>query len=556
MKSDLAIRFVLFIWLFVASSICTAQIKADSLLQYLKTNESKLTCVQKNDLLNQVAEYYINQQVVKSLEYAKQALEISITCDYPRGKAKALINLGLANHLLLKDDEAVKYFGQALTIASDIGYEQGLASIYNQLGEIHKNSGDSTKALEFFSRCLKLAEKNDSILTYEPLSHIGEVYSINGDYSTALDYFFKALEQAEKYNDKRMFIANVNAIGRIYHLLGDHQKANGFHNQSLSYARQNNLKAEEVESLYLLGRLNNDLNNTAQAIRLLNQALNIAQQSNLKRQMMEIHGALANSYSARGDFKAAYQHHQLFYALNDTINLASNKSRIENLNLLYEIEKKESDTKLEMINLDKKNLFIYTIVVIIVLLLAIIGLLIKRYFDFKETSRQLTEQQEKIYTQEKEIILKKTENLNRELEYKEKELTAKAMYLIKSHEYNEKLIEWLTKLNAYTNTTGKEIIQKLLKEHHLESHDETWKEFEYRFEQVHKTFFDNLNRLHPDLTPNEKKLAAFLRLNMTTKDIASITYQTVNSINVARTRLRRRMGISTDTNLITYLAQF
>ena len=60
----------------------------------------------------------------------------------------------------------------------------------------------------------------------------------------------------------------------------------------------------------------------------------------------------------------------------------------------------------------------------------------------------------------------------------------------------------------------------------------------------------------PKLSPNEKKLCAFLRLNMSTKDIAALTRKSTSSIDVARTRLRKKLEISgTDTNLISFLAK-
>ena len=84
---------------------------------------------------------------------------------------------------------------------------------------------------------------------------------------------------------------------------------------------------------------------------------------------------------------------------------------------------------------------------------------------------------------------------------------------------------------------------------------DTWKEFELRFQDVHSDFYDKLNTLYPDLSPNELRLCAFLRLNMTTKDIAAITYLSINSINVARHRLRKKLDIDQDENLIKYLSQ-
>jgi DNA-binding CsgD family transcriptional regulator len=83
---------------------------------------------------------------------------------------------------------------------------------------------------------------------------------------------------------------------------------------------------------------------------------------------------------------------------------------------------------------------------------------------------------------------------------------------------------------------------------------EIWKEFEVRFQQVHSEFYKKLNKQFPDLSANEKKLCAFLRLNMSTKDIAALLHRSENSISVARTRLRKKLNITnTDIELINFL---
>lgn len=90
----------------------------------------------------------------------------------------------------------------------------------------------------------------------------------------------------------------------------------------------------------------------------------------------------------------------------------------------------------------------------------------------------------------------------------------------------------------------------------VHSNLKVWEEFEYVFVQVHPDFFETLGTRFPDLTPNEKRLSALLRLNLSTKDISNITHQSVHSITVARTRLRKKLGLSnTNENLVTFLCQ-
>lgn len=71
-----------------------------------------------------------------------------------------------------------------------------------------------------------------------------------------------------------------------------------------------------------------------------------------------------------------------------------------------------------------------------------------------------------------------------------------------------------------------------------------WDEFELRFQGVHNEFYQKLQSINPELSTNERRLCAFLKLNMTTKEIASITHQSPRSIEVARTRLRKKLNLT------------
>ena len=86
--------------------------------------------------------------------------------------------------------------------------------------------------------------------------------------------------------------------------------------------------------------------------------------------------------------------------------------------------------------------------------------------------------------------------------------------------------------------------------------EKIWEEFELRFKQVHSAFYNKLNLRFPDLSPNEQRLCAFLKLNLTTKEISSITGQNARAIEMARFRLRKKLGISTqEINLVTFISQ-
>ena len=101
-----------------------------------------------------------------------------------------------------------------------------------------------------------------------------------------------------------------------------------------------------------------------------------------------------------------------------------------------------------------------------------------------------------------------------------------------------------------------EAISKLNKELKQTSDEKIWKEFALRFKETNNDFYEKLLAKYPDLTQNELKLSAYLRLNMTSKEISELTGQRTLTLEGARYRLRKKLGISgSDNNLVTFLSQ-
>ena len=83
-----------------------------------------------------------------------------------------------------------------------------------------------------------------------------------------------------------------------------------------------------------------------------------------------------------------------------------------------------------------------------------------------------------------------------------------------------------------------------------------WEEFRLYFQEVHQSFEKNLTTAFPDLSPNDKKICALLKLGLSTKDIASITFRELRSVESARNRLRKKLGVSSEVNITNFLSQF
>jgi DNA-binding CsgD family transcriptional regulator len=147
--------------------------------------------------------------------------------------------------------------------------------------------------------------------------------------------------------------------------------------------------------------------------------------------------------------------------------------------------------------------------------------------------------------------------LQESLEFKERELTANALFLVKNNELISKITEKLLQAKDTFKQENQKIIQDIIIELRSSQDKNLWEEFEAHFTRVHSEFYQKLQEQFPNLTANEKKLCAFLRLNMSTKDISAITYQSINSITVARSRLRKKLNIEgEDIHLVNFLMEF
>jgi PAS domain S-box-containing protein len=139
------------------------------------------------------------------------------------------------------------------------------------------------------------------------------------------------------------------------------------------------------------------------------------------------------------------------------------------------------------------------------------------------------------------------------MEEKKRELVSSAIRLIQVNQLNERLIEDLNELQKHTDKAGKEKINEILTKYNISAKDTIWKEFELRFEKVYEDFYNRLKEMHPTITPTEKKLCAFLRLNLSSKDIAALTFQDAKSVDMARYRLRKKLNLQQEDSLVEYL---
>lgn len=152
-----------------------------------------------------------------------------------------------------------------------------------------------------------------------------------------------------------------------------------------------------------------------------------------------------------------------------------------------------------------------------------------------------------------QLLTNEIERINRELELNQRSMTAATLKLIQNSERDAHTINRLIELEKDTNPEGKQKIKALICDNKRVSYNSNWDEFEILFEKVHSSFYEKLNTQFPNLTANERKICAFLKLNMSNKEIAHITFQSDDALKKARLRLRQKLEMDRETNLVAFL---
>lgn len=188
-----------------------------------------------------------------------------------------------------------------------------------------------------------------------------------------------------------------------------------------------------------------------------------------------------------------------------------------------------------------------------------------RFFRNRYRRRHLLLQKEQedrqryeIEKKEQEIIALKNEKLEADLTLKSKELAESTMSLINKNEMLVLLKEEVIRQKAalgtqYPNKYADKLIRMI--DENISSEDD-WIKFQANFDRIHENFFRHLHRDYPDLTSNDLRFCAYLRLNLSSKDIAHLMNITLKGVEVARYRIRKKINLPSHKSLTEFMIEF
>lgn len=474
------------------------------------------------------------------------------------------IPLGASHEELGMWNRAMEFYMKGLELAEDLNMDGYKAMIYNNIGAIHYNKSEPDKAEKYLLKALEINKKlNRKKELFNNYNNLAGICFNRNNHDQALDYALRAIQQLDSRKDGYLYYFMQTNIATIYMEKEDYMLAMSYLKNALIHQEQLNFAYDLAQTYSLFARLYVEMGRQDSARIYLDKSLKQTRKIQNKHLESKILLGMAKFYENNNDFRKAYQALAESSALNDSISKVDDRKKMVNLERVYDVEKKVKDNELLIKEITLKKLSSdrrWIIMFFIALLLIVVVLyLINRTRNrekLRKTDELLLEQQTALFEKEKELQTQKELELTYMIDQKNRELTSYTLYMIKSNEFisglNEELKQLLLELNP-KDKEHKEHVRQILNKLRHQNSTSNWDEFRCYFEQVHPSFYDNLEKFYPDLTYKEKRLCAFLRLGLSSKEISAITFKEVRSVESARNRLRKKLDITPEGNLTEFL---
>jgi len=458
-------------------------------------------------LKDEIRALRIKGHIYNDLGLYKKSVECYTRCLYIAEEEHDKLEIGtsysnIASIYLVEEDiqNALYYFHKALNISKELKDKENIAKGYNNIAAALTSTKepDLSKAETYFRLALEinktLNNKRSIGINY---LNLGDVLAKQKKFDRVPEYYNLALEQFQSIEDT-LFIAWVNInLGQYYQLKN-------------AYSRSN---------LFAITAYNN------------------GQKHGYLKVILEASNLLTRNFLALHDTISAFKFDLVHDSLNDEFIALEKKTDLSKLMMQYKAEKEDKIKDAQEQKKDRFYLLLMTLIVVLSSFLLI-------WFSYKRRSKN-------------KELLQENDEMQNDIDVKSRELVLNTMSKLKQ---NEMLIQISDEVELLKEDTVdndlKQKIMQISQKISVCSRAQIWDEFELRFTHVHEGFFTRLLEYYPELTANELRLCALLKLNMSTKEMADLTGQSLNALEMARFRIRKKIGISnTNQNLVGFLSK-
>jgi len=488
--------------------------------------------------------HYFKSEYATALTHYNQASEIYKKLNDPINHANLLNRIAMTYWSLGINDKALAFALESIKEREKTAKPSQLATGYNNIGAIYKDLGENDKALEYYRKALVAFQLvGDSLGIPSAMTNIGSYFNQLNNLDSALYYYEKALTISEAVGDKLQSSKTKHNIGLVYKEMEQFDTAVTYIQDYLKYCKSIESKEGIAIANLNLGNIYLEKGELKKAEGFLNESLSVAKSLGQLRTLQSVYATRSKLQEREGDTQLAFAYYKLSSQLNDSIFNIEKAKTITEMETKYETERKEQENTLlkKDIELEKRKSS-YLIVLSIILVLAGVVSIALFYFIRRNTlyKKKLTELE--------------SEQLRDKVDHQKRELASSTLTLSRNLEFMNSLAEDIAQLTEHVESDkAYASISRLIKKLEKQNSDKCWIEFETRFKEIHRSFYQKLHERFARLTSNDLRLCALLKMGMNTKEICSVTFQSVRAVETARLRLRKKLKIESSVNLSTFL---
>lgn len=580
---------------------CILSVSAQSEIKQLELEvESMNNDTAKVNVLITLGKHYCSNENDKALMYLQEAFTIAGSLNYASGIGKSLLWQGrvyyykddytISNKYLNKAKEiletteetddlafaifakavncrirgdyihALELYDEAIKQAQKTSNKKLISSCYSSIGVVHLERKNPRKAMTYFMETLAIKEEiDDENGISNTLTCIGKTYEELNNYDSALFYYYKALKIRIRLKIPRAIASSEYNIGSSLIKKGENAKAE----ESLMVALNNFSQLEEKTGLIITKlqlAIAQNKQEKSSGIDHADKALKMALKIDNPNLICHAYQILSEIYFFNSNYKKSYEFLVKFKTIQDSLLNTEKERMLTEFETKFQSEKKDNQIKLLKSKTDiqhNNNILLIILSIVFAIVIVLLFLLFKWKSTAFNRQEKLMEQEKTIHKQEKKITEKENQILQEQLESKNRELASKALEMLRLNETISSIIENLENLNNNlgNNPDVVKLIKEIINKLENQTKQNIWIEFEKIFKNIHSGFYSKLLKICPELTATEIRTAALLKLNLTTKEIAAIAFKSEGSIKTTRYRLRKKLNLSSEDNLVPYLMQ-
>lgn len=473
--------------------------------------------------------------------------------------AKSLNNIGYSQAYCSNFTEALNCFRKMIVRFETDSTLPYAAWAYNGFAYIYTTQKKYKEAELYAHKALAASQKlNDTKLLYGSYANLGDIYFQQNLYDQALSFFLEQQKIASTNPfEGEAAIHTMWSMAEIYHKKEKETIAEQYYLSAIKTAEiQNPPLCMLIKSNY--GSFLIDVGRTNDALTILQPLLKQEQINDYIEYKINVLKSLTRIYEQKGDYKKAMIYLRNCYDLRDSAYIMETSEKLdllqkdfEGYKILTERKLNEQNLGLEHSNSQKKNLWIAFLSLLCAVTLSIMGYVINRILKQRKLNGALNEKLDLINLTEAQRIESKKQQLLEDINEKYKKILPDsllaAQFAGEINSLKQKVSVLKYKIPQKEDTAelikGIETILKSF------SSEKQWAEFKLLFEHLGENFYESLQKQYPDLNSLDMRLCALISMNLSTKEIASLTNKSVRGIESAKFRLRKKMKLEPEADL-------